>query len=60
MSSDSFRILDTNAAISKLTGYSQEELLGMRLPDLFPEAGRAAVAAQLAALATDGLRVSEA
>jgi PAS domain S-box-containing protein len=60
LNSRSLRILDTNAAASKLTGYSQEELLGMRLPELVPEASRVAAAAQLATVTADGLRIPEA
>jgi PAS domain S-box-containing protein len=52
--------LDTNTAASELTGYSQEELVGTQLPELFPEAGHVAAAAQLGAGTADRLRVSEA
>ena len=54
MSSRSLRILDTNTAASKLTGYSHKELLGMRLADLVPEESRVKATSQ-AASATAGV-----
>jgi PAS domain S-box-containing protein len=59
LSSRSLRILDTNAAASKLTGYSHKELLGMRHAELVPEASRVEAAAQLATVTVGGMQVSE-
>jgi len=53
LSNSSLRILDTNTAASSLTGYSQEELLGMGLLDLFPDPGRVEAGVQSSAVSTD-------
>lgn len=59
VSSRSLRILDTNTAASKLTGYSHKELLGMRLADLVPEESRVKATSQAASATAGEIRISE-